>query len=182
MERKRTRSTDNPYKSAEEVDSEQDTQDDSYVESEYDVADDGPLAERRLALAEASLDLKREQARHDIKMDLMREKFRQSQLTLSDEMRLRDSEEHWMKKYWRPAMGWLYMAICAFDFIIAPILAMLMPVYLKMLGDTSIEYVPWKSITLENGGMIHLAFGAILGVAAWTRGQEKLAMMSEPER
>ena len=24
-------------------------------------------------------------------------------------------EEHWIKAYWRPAMGWLYMAICFFE-------------------------------------------------------------------
>ena len=26
-------------------------------------------------------------------------------------------EEHWVKAYWRPAMGWLYMLICFMDFI-----------------------------------------------------------------
>jgi hypothetical protein len=28
---------------------------------------------------------------------------------------------------------------------------------------------------LSNGGLIHLAFGAILGVSAFTRGQEKMS-------
>jgi hypothetical protein len=79
-------------------------------------------------------------------------------------------EETWIKSLWRPAMGWLYMAICAFDFIIAPIISMFIPLWLK-----GTPYEPWESITLENGGMIHLSFGAILGVTAWTRGQEKLA-------
>ena len=82
-----------------------------------------------------------------------------------------------MKAFWRPAMGWLYMLICAFDFIIAPILTMTMPVYLKMLGAAQISYMQWQSLTLSNGGLIHLAFGAILGVAAWTRGQEKISKM-----
>jgi hypothetical protein len=27
-------------------------------------------------------------------------------------------KEDWMQKRWRPAMGWLYMGICAFDFVI----------------------------------------------------------------
>lgn len=79
-------------------------------------------------------------------------------------------EETWIKTMWRPSMGWLYMAICAFDFIIAPIVSMFIPLWLK-----GTPYTPWKSITLENGGMIHLSFGAILGVTAWTRGQEKIA-------
>lgn len=83
---------------------------------------------------------------------------------------LAKEEEHWMKAMWRPAMGWLYMAMCACDFIIFPVIAMFLPQIVPGL-----TYIPWKSITLDNGGLIHMAFGAILGVAAWTRGQEKIA-------
>jgi len=83
-------------------------------------------------------------------------------------------KEHWIKSFWRPAMGWLYMVICFVDFVLFPVLAMLMPVLLKSLGIDEANYVPWKSLTLENGGLIHLSFGAILGVTAWTRGLEKL--------
>lgn len=83
---------------------------------------------------------------------------------------LAKESEHWMKAMWRPAMGWLYMAMCACDFIIFPIIAMFLPQIIPGL-----TYIPWKSITLDNGGLIHMAFGAILGVAAWTRGQEKIA-------
>ena len=79
-------------------------------------------------------------------------------------------EEHWMKSYWRPAMGWLYMIICFVDFVAFPVIAMFMPAFIK-----GIQYIPWKSITLDNGGLIHLAFGAILGITSWTRGQEKVA-------
>lgn len=79
-------------------------------------------------------------------------------------------DEHWMKAYWRPAMGWLYMLICFVDFVAFPIIAMFMPVFIK-----NFQYVAWKSITLDNGGLIHLAFGAILGITSWTRGQEKVA-------
>jgi len=78
--------------------------------------------------------------------------------------------EHWMKSYWRPAMGWLYMLMCFCDFVAFPIISMFMPQFIK-----GMTYIPWKSITLDNGGLIHMAFGAILGVAAWTRGQEKIA-------
>lgn len=78
--------------------------------------------------------------------------------------------EHWMKSYWRPAMGWLYMLMCFCDFVAFPIISMFLPQFIK-----GMTYIPWKSITLDNGGLIHMAFGAILGVAAWTRGQEKIA-------
>jgi hypothetical protein len=77
--------------------------------------------------------------------------------------------EDWMKTKWRPAMGWLYMAICFFDFIIFPIMSMFMPIVVKM------KYVAWESLTLANGGLIHLAFGAILGITAFGRTQEKVA-------
>ena len=77
--------------------------------------------------------------------------------------------EDWMKTKWRPAMGWLYMAICFFDFIAFPIMSMFMPIIVKM------KYVAWESLTLANGGLIHLAFGAILGITAFGRTQEKVA-------
>lgn len=87
---------------------------------------------------------------------------------------LEKQEEHWMKSYWRPAMGWLYMIMCAMDFIIFPIISMFIPIFYKAAG-VQIAYTPWQSLTLSNGGMIHIAFGGILGIAAYTRGQEKLA-------
>jgi len=98
------------------------------------------------------------------------------------------SEEHWMKTYWRPAMAWVYMAICIFDFLIMPSwtaksnlkpsdaidLTLRMPekdraIVLQVLSKESV----WSPITLREGGFIHLAFAGILGVAAWTRGKEK---------
>lgn len=86
-------------------------------------------------------------------------------------------EEHWVKAYWRPAMGWLYMGICAMDFILFPLITMFLPVVFKGFGVT-ITYTPWQSLTLSNGGLIHLAFGAILGVTSFMRGQEKLAKIN----
>lgn len=82
-------------------------------------------------------------------------------------------EEHWLKAYWRPAMGWLYMLICFMDFVIFPALTMFLPALLKGFGAT-VQYTAWQSLSLSNGGLIHIAFGAILGVAAWSRGQEKM--------
>ncbi len=73
-------------------------------------------------------------------------------------------EESWMKTYWRPSMAWLYMLICFMDFVGFPLATMILP------GFSVIQYTAWKPITLDNGGMIHMSFGAILGIAAWTRG------------
>ena len=91
---------------------------------------------------------------------------------MSDTTTVPQAEENWVKGYWRPAMGWLYMVMCAFDFIIFPLLSQVGPILRKT------PYIPWESLTLSNGGLIHIAFGAILGVAAWTRGQEKIAKVS----
>jgi Holin of 3TMs, for gene-transfer release len=132
---------------------------------------------RKMALEELKFELDRERARHQMKMELRKEQFREDELRREEEKEDSKQSEHWMKAYWRPAMGWLYMLICAFDFIIAPMLSMAMPLYLKYLGATTVAYAQWQSLTLANGGLIHLAFGAILGVTAWTRGQEKLAKM-----
>ena len=76
-------------------------------------------------------------------------------------------DEHWIRAYWRPAMGWLYMAICACDFVLFPLLSMFLPLI------THQPFSAWRSLTLDNGGMVHLAFGAILGVSAYTRGRDK---------
>ena len=70
---------------------------------------------------------------------------------------------------WRPFMGWTYMAICFFDFVIGPI----MNVAFSIITKTPL--IPWKSLTLDNGGLFHLAMGAVLGVAAYGRTQEKVA-------
>lgn len=81
---------------------------------------------------------------------------------------LAKQDEHWMKAYWRPAMGWLYMLMCFCDFVAFPIISMFMPIVSKL------PYVAWQSLTLSNGGLIHLAFGGILGVTAYGRTQEKI--------
>lgn len=90
-------------------------------------------------------------------------------------MRSNVQHENWVKSYWRPAMGWLYMAICAFDFILFPLMTIFYPVIAKLIGVENATYTAWESLTLTNGGLIHMAFGAILGVAAWSRGREKLS-------
>ena len=93
------------------------------------------------------------------------------------DQQIKQEEEHWVKAYWRPAMGWLYMAICMMDFIIFPVISMFLPVVYKGVGITA-NYTAWQSLTLSNGGLIHLAFGAILGVTSFMRGQEKLAKIN----
>jgi len=82
--------------------------------------------------------------------------------------------EHWMKAFWRPAMGWLYMLICFMDFVAFPMISMFLPIIERGFG-VQIGYTAWQSLTLSNGGLIHLAFGGILGVSAFGRTKEKEA-------
>lgn len=91
------------------------------------------------------------------------------------------NEESWMKTYWRPAAGWIYLLICFMDFVGFPLLAMVMPLIANAFG-IQMTYQPWEALTLSNGGLIHLAFGAILGIAAWTRGSEKIAALRNPNQ
>jgi hypothetical protein len=86
----------------------------------------------------------------------------------------RAREENWIKAYWRPAMGWLYGLICFFDFIIFPLITMFLPIIQKFF-NIDFPYTAWIPLTLTNGGFFHMAFLGIVGVTAWTRGQEKIA-------
>jgi hypothetical protein len=77
--------------------------------------------------------------------------------------------EDWMNSKWRPMMGWLYMATCTFDFVIFPILWSLLQ---STLGHPVTQ---WNPLTLQGAGLYHIAMGAVLGLAAFGRTQEKLA-------
>jgi hypothetical protein len=80
-------------------------------------------------------------------------------------------KEDWMQQKWRPAMGWLYMAVCAFDFMVAPILWSIV----QALGNGGHIESQWQPLTLQGAGLFHVAMGAVLGIAAFGRTQEKMA-------
>ena len=79
-------------------------------------------------------------------------------------------KEDWMNSKWRPMMGWLYMTVCAFDFILFPILWSGMQAVMHATQITQ-----WQPLTLQGAGLFHIAMGAVLGIAAMGRTQEKLA-------
>lgn len=83
-----------------------------------------------------------------------------------------DSEkkkEDWMNSKWRPMMGWSYMLTCIADFVIFPVLWSLLQAISK--GQVNVQ---WQPITLQGAGLYHIAMGAVLGIAAYGRTQEKL--------
>lgn len=86
--------------------------------------------------------------------------------------KLSDSEkkkEDWMNSKWRPMMGWSYMLTCVADFVLFPILWSLLQAVSK--GQVNVQ---WQPITLQGAGLYHIAMGAVLGIAAYGRTQEKL--------
>ena len=77
-------------------------------------------------------------------------------------------KEDWMNSKWRPMMGWMYMLVCTMDMVIFPILWSL----LQTVTHTPITQ--WNPLTLQGAGLFHIAMGAVLGIAAFGRTQEKL--------
>ena len=82
---------------------------------------------------------------------------------------IKKKEEDWMTSKWRPMMAMVYMAINVFDFIVMPVFYNLLQFWTQ--GQQISAY---QALTLQGGGLIHIAFGAILGISAYTRGQEKV--------
>jgi hypothetical protein len=79
-------------------------------------------------------------------------------------------DEDWMQKRWRPAMGWMYMIICMMDMVVFPILWSLLQATVHGAINTQ-----WNPLTLQGAGLFHIAMGAVLGISAFGRTQEKLA-------
>jgi hypothetical protein len=89
---------------------------------------------------------------------------------MAEEIKTGEDSDHWMQSKWRPAMGWMYMVVCSFDFIIAPVMWSVLQAISK--GSVSTQ---WQPLTLQGAGLFHLAMGAVLGIAAFGRTQEKIA-------
>ena len=91
--------------------------------------------------------------------------------------------EHKFKKFWRPIAAYIYLSICIFDFMVAPVwieqtnetvntaaFAEIRKfsekdVQMRALDNVDLGNRSWSPVTLQGGGLFHLAFGAILGAA-----------------
>ena len=87
---------------------------------------------------------------------------------MSEQSASETKKEDWMNSKWRPMMGWMYMLICTMDMVIFPVLWSL----LQAVTHTAITQ--WNPLTLQGAGLFHIAMGAVLGIAAFGRTQEKL--------
>ena len=71
---------------------------------------------------------------------------------------------------WRPMMAVIYMITCTTDFVIFPVLWSV----LQAMSHGTVTS-QWQPLTLQGAGLYHIAMGAVLGLAAYGRSQEKIA-------
>lgn len=83
-------------------------------------------------------------------------------------------KEDWLQNKWRPSIAWLYMAVCAFDFIVGPIFFTIVQFWETSVANDAFRQ--WAPMTLQGGGLFHISMCAVLGVSAHGRTQEKLAV------
>jgi hypothetical protein len=88
---------------------------------------------------------------------------------------MEENKEDFMTKYWRPMMAMTYMATCLFDFIVGPILYNVLQYY-----NPGQNLDMWQPLTLQGGGLYHIAMGVVLGISAHGRTQEKINTPSLP--
>jgi len=104
--------------------------------------------------------------------------------------------EHGFKKFWRPIAAYVYLSICIFDFLGMPIYVSIanrqvdfevfeeirkfedVTVQTAIIDKLDVGKDAWVPLTLQGGGLFHISFGAIIGVAAFTRGKEKVAAIN----
>ena len=82
-------------------------------------------------------------------------------------------DDDWMTKKWRPMMAMMYMICCLCDFAIFPIMFTIVQFWETQAANDAFRQ--WVPITLQGGGLFHVAMGAVLGVSAFGRTQEKIA-------
>jgi hypothetical protein len=71
---------------------------------------------------------------------------------------------------WRPMMAVIYMLTCLTDFVVFPVLWSVLQALFH--GTVTSQ---WAPLTLQGAGLYHIAMGAVLGLAAYGRSQEKIA-------
>ncbi len=150
-----------------------------------DISDDSnindKLAERKQLLDEARFRLEEKKAMHDMALELQRENFSEYQVKLDNDILTEQNENHWIKTFWRPLVAMSYIIICIFDFLIFPAIQIILPIIYHIFG-LQMVYTPWVPLTLSQNGLFHAAMGGIIGVSAWSRGQEKLEQIKNPLR
>jgi hypothetical protein len=99
-------------------------------------------------------------------------------------------DRSWNIANWRSIAAVVYLSICVFDFVLVPIwvgwhtasltqiiadITPLSPQVQTVILNHRLDQ--WQPLTLGSGGLFHIAFGAILGVTAWSTGRERITEM-----
>ena len=71
---------------------------------------------------------------------------------------------------WRTWLAYSYVIICMFDFCVGPIIFNFLQYY-----NPGQDVTAWTAVTLQGGGLYHLSMGAILGISAHGKTQERIA-------
>lgn len=99
-------------------------------------------------------------------------------MTEENKQEVSKEQESWLQKKWRPLMALQYMVVCLSDFVIFPIMFTIVQFWETQAANDAFRQ--WVPITLQGGGLYHMAMGAVLGITAWSRGQEKIAGVANP--
>lgn len=74
------------------------------------------------------------------------------------------------KNLFQKMMGKIYGAICVADFIAFPIMFTVVQFWENEAANDAFRQ--WVPLTLQNGGFVHLAFAAILGISSYASKSE----------
>jgi len=81
--------------------------------------------------------------------------------------------ETWLTRNWRPAMAWQYFTVCLFDFIVGPIF------HTVVQAEYHQTITQWNPLSLQGGGLYHLAMAAIIGVYSYGRTLERINLANK---
>jgi len=75
------------------------------------------------------------------------------------------------KQKWTYLMGLTYMIVNIADFVVFPIMYTIVQFWETQASNDAFRQ--WVPLTLTNGGFIHIAFAAILGISAFNKEEKK---------
>ena len=75
------------------------------------------------------------------------------------------------KQKWTYLMGLTYMIVNLADFVVFPIMYTIVQFWETQASNDAFRQ--WVPLTLTNGGFIHIAFAAILGISAFNKEEKK---------
>ena len=75
------------------------------------------------------------------------------------------------KQKWTYLMGLTYMIVNIADFVVFPIGFTIVQFWETQAANDAFRQ--WVPLTLTNGGFIHIAFAAILGISAFNKEEKK---------